>query len=95
MRCSDAWRTDGDSHFASEKWVVTMRINSNRKIHKMKRDPYQRLLRLLVVLAAVAVVSAVIFLACNAAVQSDYQAKLAAVKQQNIDGQQQHGPHRG
>ena len=90
MRCSAVWRTDGDSHFASEKWVVTMRINSNRKIHKMKRDPYQRLLRLLVVLAAVAVVSAVIFLACNAAVQSDYQAKLAAVKQQNIDGQQQH-----
>ena len=65
-----------------------MRINSNKKIHKMKRDPYQLLLRVTGLIAAVVVVSAIVFALCNAAVQSDYRAKRAEVEKINIDGEQ-------
>lgn len=67
---------------------MTMRINSNKKIHKMKRDPYTLLLRVTVILVAVVVVSAAIFFICNAAVQSDYKAKRAQVDKLNTDGVQ-------
>ena len=66
-----------------------MRINSNRKIHKMKRDPYSLLVRVMVVLVSVVVVSAVVFLACNAAVQSDYKAKRQEISKLNTDGEQE------
>ena len=68
---------------------MTMRINSNRKIHKMKRDPYSLLVRVMVVLVAMVVVSAVVFLACNAAVQSDYKAKRQEINALNVDGEQE------
>ncbi len=66
-----------------------MRTNANRKIHKAKRDPYQLLVRLSLILVAVAALSAVIFLACNAAVQSDYKAKRQEVDKLNTDGEQE------
>ena len=65
-----------------------MRINSNRKIHKMKRDPYQLLLRVTVILVAVVAISAAVFLLCNAAVQADYKSKRQEVAKLNTDGEQ-------
>ena len=66
-----------------------MRTNSNRKIHKMKRDPYSMLLRVTGILAALVVLSAVAFLLSNAAVESDYKALKASIDQQNTDGEQE------
>jgi len=66
-----------------------MRINSNKSIHKRKRDPYRLLLRLTVILVIVVAVSAAIFALCNAAVQTDYQAKRAEIEKINIDGEQE------
>lgn len=66
-----------------------MRVNANKKIHKMKRDPYRLLVRVTVVLAAVVVVSAAIFLLCNASVQTDYKAKRAEIDRLNTDGEQE------
>lgn len=67
---------------------MTMRINSNKKIHKPKRDPYSTLLRLTGVLVIIVVVSAIVFVLCNSAVQSDYKAKRAQVDKLNVDGEQ-------
>ena len=38
-----------------------MRVNSNKKIHKMKRDPYKTLLRAAGILAIVVVVGIGVF----------------------------------
>lgn len=65
-----------------------MRINSNRKIHNLKKDPYTVLLRVTVVLVIIAVVSAGVFLVCNTAVQSDYKAKRVEIDKLNEDGEQ-------
>jgi len=65
-----------------------MRINSNKKIHKMKRDPYSMLLRVTGILAALAAVSAVAFWLSNSAVESDYKALKAQIEKQNVDGEQ-------
>ena len=66
-----------------------MRINANRKIHTMKKDPYSLLIRVTGVLVAVVVVSIAVFFICNAAVQSDYHAKRAAIDKINTDGEQE------
>ncbi|MEA4997932.1 MAG: M15 family metallopeptidase [Candidatus Limiplasma sp.] len=66
-----------------------MRINTNHKIHKMKRDPYQLLLRVTLLFLGVAVLSAVVFALCNNAVQTDYRAKRAEIEKINIDGEQE------
>ena len=65
-----------------------MRINSNKKIHKLKRDPYSLLLRLTGALVIVVVLSAIVFALCNSAVQSDYKAKRTQVDKLNVDGEQ-------
>ena len=66
-----------------------MRVNTNQKIHKMKRDPFQMLLRVTILLAGLAVLSAAVFALCNSAVQTDYRAKRAEVEKINIDGEQE------
>ena len=49
-----------------------MRVNSNKKIHKMKRDPYKTLLRAAGILAIVVVVGIGVFNLCSLAVTNDY-----------------------
>ena len=66
-----------------------MRTNSNQKIHKPKRDPYGMLLRVTGILAALAVLSGVVFSLSNGAVQSDYTALKAQIKELNDEGAQQ------
>ena len=66
-----------------------MRTNSNRTIHRMKRDPYSMLLRVTGILAALVVLSAVAFSLSNAAVENDYKALKASIDRQNIDGEQE------
>jgi D-alanyl-D-alanine carboxypeptidase len=65
-----------------------MRINSNKKIHRMKRDPYRLLLRVTGILAALVVVSAIAFNLSNSAVINDYKALKSKVDKVNTDGQQ-------
>ncbi len=66
-----------------------MRINSNKKIHKMKRDPYSLLLRVTGLFAVLVAVSAIAFTLSNNAVVSDYKALKAQVDKANTDGQQE------
>lgn len=66
-----------------------MRTNSNRKIHKMKRDPYHLLLRVTVGLALLTVACFAIFYLSDAAVRSDFKAKVAAINKLNEDGEQE------
>ena len=66
-----------------------MRTNSNKKIHKMKRDPYALLIRLTVIVGIVVVVSAVVFYLCNSLVRSDYFSKRAAVDAENAQAEQE------
>lgn len=66
-----------------------MRINSNKKIHKLKRDPYSLLLRVVAIFAALVVVSAIAFTLSNNAVVSDYKVLRAQIDKANTDGQQE------
>ena len=68
---------------------MTNRMKSGNNTSQTKRDPYQLLLRITVILVAVVVVSVVVFLLCNSAVQSDYQAKRQQIDQLNTDGEQE------
>ncbi len=72
-----------------EKRVVQMRTNSNKKIHKMKRDPYKVLLKMTGILAIVVVAGVGIMLLCDVFVRSDYQNKKMAVEKANIDAEQE------
>ena len=65
-----------------------MRINSNKKIHKMKRDPYKLLLQITGILAVIVVVSVGVFLLSNAAVENDYKSLVQNIEKINIDGEQ-------
>ena len=64
-----------------------MRINSNKKIHKMKRDPYKTLLRAAGILAIVVVVGIGIFYLCSLAVTNDYVTKRNAIEKQNAEAE--------
>ena len=66
-----------------------MRGNSNRKVHKMKRDPYQTMLRLLVVLTVFVVVGFGIFFLCRMLIENEVISKRKAIEQQNIDAEQE------
>lgn len=66
-----------------------MRINSNRQIHKKKRDPYQTLLRVTGILAIVVAVSFGIFYVCTLAVRNEYNSRRAAVAQENATAEQE------
>lgn len=64
-----------------------MRINSNKKVHKLKRDPYKTLLRVAGLLALVVVAGIGIFYLCSMAVTNDYVQKRNALDQQNAQAQ--------
>ena len=61
-------------------------MKSGNNTSQTQRDPYRLLLRITVILVAVVVVSAAVFLLCNSAVQSDYRAKRQQIDQLNTDG---------
>ncbi|MEG0742485.1 MAG: D-alanyl-D-alanine carboxypeptidase family protein [Clostridia bacterium] len=64
-----------------------MRINSNKKIHKLKRDPYKTLLRMVGILAIVVVVGIGVFYLCSLAVMNDFVVKRDALDQQNAEAE--------
>ena len=66
-----------------------MRTNSNKKIHQKKRDPYAQLLRITVIVAALAALCVGAFYLCNSMVRKDYFAKRAEVDAQNAQGEQE------
>ena len=64
-----------------------MRINTNKKVHKMKRDPYKTLLRLAGILAAVVVVGIGVFYLCTLAVNSDYVSTSERIEAENAEAE--------
>lgn len=60
-----------------------MRVNSNRKVHQMKRDPFKVLTRLVVFLLIFMVVGIGVFYLCSKAVENDYIQKRNATIQKN------------
>lgn len=67
-----------------------MRINSNKKVHKMKHDPYKSLLKFLGILAVVVVVGIGAFYLCSMAVTRDYTTTRARIEAENAEGEVQH-----
>ena len=49
-----------------------MRTNSNKKVHKLKMDPYKLIQRIALILAIVLVAGGGLFYLCSAAVTRDY-----------------------
>lgn len=66
-----------------------MRINANKKIHKMKRDPYKTLLRAAGILAAVVAVGVGAFYLCSLAVTGDYVATRDRIENENAEAEQE------
>lgn len=66
-----------------------MRINSNKKIHKMKRDPYQTLLKTAGILAIVVIVGFGIFFLCRSLIENEYKTKRRALERENIESEQE------
>ena len=64
-----------------------MRVNSNKKIHKMKRDPYKTLLRTAGILAIVVVVGVGVFYLCSLAVTSDYVSTRNRIENENAEAE--------
>ena len=64
-----------------------MRINTNKKVHKMKRDPYKMLLRLAGILAAVVVVGIGVLYLCTLAVNSDYVSTRERIEAENAEAE--------
>lgn len=66
-----------------------MRVNANRKIHKLKRDPYKQLLKTAGILAIVLVAGIGIFYLCTVLIVNDYQAKKVATEKYNVEAEQE------
>ena len=64
-----------------------MRTNSNKKVHKIKRDPFKSLLRVAVILAAVVVVGIGVFYLCGMAVNSDYRQTRSRIEAENAEAE--------
>ena len=64
-----------------------MRTNSNKKIHKMKRDPYKVLQRLALLLTLAIAVGIGIFYLCSVAVTRDYVNTRDRIETENADAE--------
>ena len=64
-----------------------MRTNSNKKVHKIKRDPFKSLLRVAAILAAVVVVGIGVFYLCGMAVNSDYRQTRSRIEAENAEAE--------
>ena len=64
-----------------------MRINANKKIHKMKRDPFRTLLRMAGILAIVVAVSVAALFLSASVVNNDYIATRNRIQEENAEGE--------
>ena len=64
-----------------------MRTNSNKKVHKIKRDPFKTLMRIAGILAAVVVVGIGVFYLCSMAVNSDYKQTRNRIEAENAEAE--------
>ena len=64
-----------------------MRINANKKIHKMKRDPFKTLLRVAGILAIVVVVGVGGLFLCASVVNNDYIATRNRIQEENAQAE--------
>ncbi len=64
-----------------------MRTNSNKKVHKIKRDPYKVLQRVAVILVLVLAVGAGLFYLCSVAVTRDYVNIRDRITAENAEGE--------
>ena len=64
-----------------------MRINANKKIHKMKRDPFRTLLRMAGILAIVVAVSVAVLFLSASVVNNDYIATRNRIQEENAEGE--------
>ncbi len=64
-----------------------MRVNANRKVHQMKRDPFKTLVKIVVALLVFVLVGIGVFYLCSKAVENDFLQKRNAVVQQNEENE--------
>ena len=64
-----------------------MRTNSNKKVHKMKKDPFKQLQKLALILTAVLLVCGGLFYFCSWAITKDYINTRARIEQENTQGE--------
>ena len=64
-----------------------MRINPNKKVHKIKRDPYKVLTRVALILAICVAAGVGIFYLCSKAVERDYVIKRDQIDQMNEENE--------
>ena len=60
-----------------------MRVNANRKVHQMKRDPFKTLVKIVAALLIFMLVGIGVFYLCSKAVENDFVKKRNATIQQN------------
>lgn len=60
-----------------------MRVNANRKVHQMKRDPFKVLTKLVIFLLVFMVVGVGVFYFCSKTIENDYITKRNATIQKN------------
>ncbi len=68
---------------------MRMRINANKKIHKMKKDPYQQLLKTAGILAILVVIGGGAFFLCRFLIENEYRTKARALEKYNMEAQQE------
>jgi len=64
-----------------------MRTDSNKKIHKIKKDPYKQLQKLAIILAIVLVVGGGLFYFCAGAITRDYINTRDRIEAENAEGE--------
>lgn len=64
-----------------------MRTNSNKKVHKLKKDPYKQLQRVALILAIVVAAGAGLFYLCSLAVTHDYVTTRDRIETENAEGE--------
>lgn len=64
-----------------------MRTNSNKKVHKIKKDPYKLLQRAALMLAIVVAAGAGLFYLCSVAVTRDYVKTRDRIEAENAEGE--------
>ncbi len=70
-----------------------MRTQTNKKVHKIKRDPFKTLLRFAGILAVIVAVGIGLFYLCSMAVTSDYNATRDRILAENEQGEVEFTAH--
>lgn len=64
-----------------------MRIDPNKKVHKLKRDPYRLLTKIALYLAIFVAAGVGVFYLCSRAVESDYMTKRNQIERENAENE--------